>query len=83
MTLEEIARAMGVQTAAEVAAALGLAVEDIRPEMPRPTLVLDFRGESVVRGWERMAKAEISGVMKKLPHRLDPRTGLVWKRKRA
>lgn len=74
MTLEEIARALGVQTTAQIAKACGADESEIRAVMPPPTLVLDYRGLGDARRWERYAKADFPQLTKKLG--LDPCTGL-------
>lgn len=74
MTLEEIARALGVPTLEEVAAAAGVPVESIRAASPEPCLVLDFRGDEGDRRWDRMAKPPIGEG--EMGAKLDPFTGL-------
>jgi hypothetical protein len=80
MTPLEIARALGIRTLEEVAAAAGVSAESIRPAMGEPCLVLDYRGDEGARRWDRLAKPPISEV--EIAPGLDPFTGLRAKRKR-
>lgn len=82
MKLEEIAHALGVRTLAEVAASAGVDEALIRAApLPRPTLVLDYRGLGNAHRWEKYAKPPLPELRGKLD--LDPWTGLRRAKKRA